>query len=121
MKCHRCGIDSPAENNYCGHCGAALREPDIGLKEIVAAGILKPGAPLSCRRRGEEVLANLTAEGEVEWEGQVYATPLSAIEAIRGGATCDGWYCWQTTHPTTGRQYPISHFRGEYRRVKGSA
>ncbi|MBI2303676.1 MAG: hypothetical protein HYU86_02885 [Chloroflexi bacterium] len=120
MLCSGCGQDNPQENRYCGHCGIPLVKGQrvVTLKDILDEGILKEGATVSCKLRGQDVFALLKADGTIDYKGTAYPSPMDAIQVVRD-YPCDGWNCWHTDDPQTGRNYPIAHFRGAWRRLKG--
>ena len=112
MNCEKCSHSNPDENNYCGNCGSKLAEnTGITLKDVVEAGILKPGDELKITLRGSEKTAELLADGKIKYEDQTYDGPLACAAAVRG-QTCDSWSCWRAADHESDRTYPIGHYRG---------
>lgn len=119
MLCQKCAHSNPDENNFCGNCGAPLPATGrIALKDLLAAGLLKAGDELTIRLRGQDVTAALLADGKIRYQNQTYDGPLACATVVRG-QTCDGWYCWNAIDHTTGRSYPIGHYRGALLRQRG--
>lgn len=56
VKCKSCGADCPAENDYCGKCGAKLEKPEPLSEESV------------CDSDDENYIAEDTSEGNSENE-----------------------------------------------------
>lgn len=111
MLCQKCTHSNPDENKFCGNCGAPLPETGrITLKDLLDAGLLNAGDELKIRLRGQDVMATLLANGQIEYQNQTYNGPLACANAVRG-QTCDGWFCWSAKDRATGRSYGISHFR----------
>ncbi|MBI4283559.1 MAG: hypothetical protein HY663_03715 [Chloroflexi bacterium] len=118
MLCQQCTHSNPDENNFCGQCGAALPTTGrVALKDLLTAGLVKANAELTIRLRGKEVTAVLSADGMMRYQDENYDGPLACAAAVRG-ETCDGWYCWNAIDQTTGRSYPLAHYRGALRRQK---
>lgn len=119
MKCSRCGRDNPPEDKYCGECGIGLvSENTVTLKDLIDAGFLQPGAPFYAKRGKKDVVAILREDGTLEYEGKVYPTPLTALEAARG-ITCDGAYCWRLGTYGSGQITPLFIVRHVYQKQKG--
>jgi hypothetical protein len=71
------------------------------ISDLLAAGLLAPGAELIYRRAGKEVRGRVTDQGEIVVNGHRYQTPSAAGKAIHGGAI-NGWFYWLTAnHPQT--------------------
>lgn len=76
------------------------KDHGVSLADLIAAGLLKPQARLFTRYRGRDFEAKLLSNGQVEFEGQRYATPSAAGEAARATITgrkmnTNGWSFWQ--------------------------
>ncbi len=112
MLCQKCTRSNPDENKFCGSCGAPMpADGGVTLKDVVNAGLLKGGDELTISLRGREVTATLLADGKIKYQDETYDGPLACAAAVRG-QTCDSWFCWKALDQATGRNYPISHYRG---------
>lgn len=110
MICEKCTHPNPDENNFCGNCGAPLGVSGrVTLKDVLNAGLLKPGDELTISLRGKGVTATLLADGKIKYQNQIYDGPLACATAIRGQA-CDSWFCWRVTD-ASGTNRSISHYR----------
>jgi len=119
MLCQKCAHSNPDENNFCGSCGAPLPSTGrITLNDLLTAGLLKADGELTIKLRGKDVTATLLANGKIMYQNQTYDGPLACATAVRG-ETCDSWYCWHAIDHTTGRSYPLGHYRGGLRRQRG--
>ncbi|MFC1987372.1 zinc-ribbon domain-containing protein [Chloroflexota bacterium] len=119
MICQKCAKPNPDENNFCGQCGAPLPAPGrITLKEVLDAGLLKADDELTINFRGNDITANLLADGKIMYQNQSYAGPLAGATAVRR-QTCDGWYCWRVVDHTTGKSHTISHYRSALLKQRG--
>jgi hypothetical protein len=72
----------------------------VKLKEIIAAGLLKPPLKLFRKYKGRRMEATLLPDGTVEFQGTVYPTSSTAAEIARGTITgrrmnTNGWSFWQ--------------------------
>ena len=68
------------------------RKGRTGLRELMAAGLLKPGRKvLSVRGRTGQVSADLTAEGLIVYNGTEFQSPTGFATAVLQRTTCDGW------------------------------
>ncbi len=63
----------------------------IGLIDLIGAGLIQPGATLTVTRKPHQHrTATLLADGQIDVDGKVYATPSGAATAISGHQT-NGW------------------------------
>ena len=68
------------------------RKRHMGLREFVAAGFLKPGRKvLSVRGQTGHVLADLTAEGLIVYNGTEFRSPTGFASAALQRTICNGW------------------------------
>jgi hypothetical protein len=72
----------------------------VKLREIIAAGLLKPPLKLFRKYKGRRMEATLLPDGTVEFQGTVYPTSSTAAEIARGTITgrrmnTNGWSFWQ--------------------------
>jgi CBS domain-containing protein len=74
-----------------------LRSRRVKLQDIVADGLLEPGATLRLHLRGEEAAtATVTERGWIRLaDGREFAAPSPAASAAVGGASFDGWHLWR--------------------------
>ncbi len=115
MQCQSCGRLMQDENNYCGNCGKPLQGSRIQMKDVVNAGLLKPGDKIHCSLKKGNVEATVQADGTLELNGKIYQNPPEAIAAARGVA-CDSWHCWKYYDATEQREKPIHSLKGRLRR-----
>lgn len=114
------GHPSPDENNFCGICGAPLPlTGGVTLKDLLDAGLLKAGNELTIGLHGKDVTATLLSNGKIMYQHQIYEGPLACVTVIRGHP-CDGWSCWRAKDHTTGRSFPIGHYRGALLEQRGA-
>lgn len=81
---------------------ARARRADSGcsLSDLIATGSLTPPVPLHCEYRGRSFEASVLDSGEIEFQGQRYATPSAAASAARETVTgrpmaTNGWSFWR--------------------------
>jgi hypothetical protein len=96
----------------------------VTLKDLIAAGLLKP--PVKLFRKTLSVLleATVTANGAVEFEGKSYATCSTAAEYARSKATgrimhTNGWSFWQLID-SKGKKRTLLDIRREFIESRGS-
>jgi hypothetical protein len=90
----------------------------VSLKDIIAAGILKPPLKLFVRYKGHALEAELLADGTVRFRGKVYETCSNAAGVARGTVTgrpmsTNGWGFWRYRLPD-GKAVQLDSARQEY-------
>jgi len=65
----------------------------VTVKDLLDAGLLIPGEKLQLQNR-QDVIARVTKEGMVAWQGTEYTSPSTAATAARGMST-NGWTAWR--------------------------
>ena len=71
---------------------SAPRRHNVGLSDLISAGLLQAGMPLfRGRKKNPEPVATLLADGRIEVDGVQYATPSEAAAKINGHST-NGWW-----------------------------
>jgi hypothetical protein len=71
----------------------------VDLSDLLNAGWLEGGCPLFPRRRYADLACTLLADGRVDVEGRVYATPTEAAKAITGRRHVSGWRFFRVGEP----------------------
>jgi len=89
-----------------------------GLADLIAAGALKTPLRLFSRYRRQPLEATLLPTGEVEFQGQRYASPSAAGEAARATVMgrkmrTNGWDFWQV-EGDGGKPRTLGEARGAY-------
>lgn len=75
--------------------GRTSRRYNVTLKELLDDGQLFPGEPLTLlRKRPEDVEGTLNADGSIDVQGETYASPSSAAQAVTGAKAEPGWGIW---------------------------
>jgi hypothetical protein len=69
------------------------------IKDLLAAGLISPNAPLLMNRAGMDEQAKVLPNGRIDYKGKAYDTPSGAGIAARGGKNTDGWFSWQVVSP----------------------
>lgn len=73
----------------------------ISLAQVLAAGVLKPGATIETSYRGIHLAATVRANGHIEYAGASYDSPsTAALAALHGAGATDrisenGWTFWR--------------------------
>jgi modification methylase len=76
------------------------RHYGVSLKDLLDAGLLRPGQALVGTRNGVTYSGIVTADGHVELEdGRSEESPSTAGAAALGTQACNGWHFWQTDTP----------------------
>ena len=85
--------------------GSTISEPKKGRKKpcryevtvwgLIQAGLLKPGTVLILTYTGKDYKAKVLADGKLEVNGQILASPSGACEFVLG-RSCNGWTAWKT-------------------------
>jgi len=120
MLCKKCSHANPDVNNFCGNCGTPLQATgSITLKDVLDAGLLKPGDELTITFKGKDVTATLLADGKIMYDTQTYDEPLACATAVRG-QTCDSWFCWKAIDHATGKSHGLGHYRDALLRQRGA-
>jgi hypothetical protein len=65
----------------------------VTLKDLIDAGLLRPGQELQFGRR-VDVRAQVTPQGTVLFKGVYYASPSSAGASVNG-TSVNGWVAWR--------------------------
>lgn len=68
---------------------------DLTTSDLIALGVIEPGAPLFGMVSGERVDATLLEDGAIEFDGEVY-TSLSGAGKAALGRIVNGWWFWST-------------------------
>ena len=87
------------------------------LRDLLDAGLLRPGTQLVLVARGrrEAARATLAPSGEIEWEGRSYRSPSDlAFAPLLGVTKFNGWEYWHAELPH-GRE-PLAAVRARMRR-----
>lgn len=71
----------------------------LTLKQIVAAGLLRPGTPVISINGAWPASAVITADGCIEVNGTAYDAPSAAAAAVKHGHV-NGWEFWAINDPT---------------------
>ncbi|RJS47421.1 GmrSD restriction endonuclease domain-containing protein [Nocardioides cavernaquae] len=99
-----------------GHVGSISDAPQkeaawVELKHLVAAGLLPAGTVLRPRPgQWDAVEGIVTADGQIEVDGKLYASPSSAGYHVKGGKAANGWTFWRL--PNGGQ---LKDVRAQYR------
>lgn len=75
-------------------------EPGASVMDLITQGVLVPPVRLHCTYRKHRLEATVLRTGEIEFNGQRYATPSAAASAARATITgrpmaTNGWAFWQ--------------------------
>jgi hypothetical protein len=65
-----------------------------GVSRLVEAGLLPADAALECSLYGVTHVGRLR-DGQIELDGNLYATPSAAASALRAGKATNGWTTWR--------------------------
>lgn len=93
------------------------RHYGIKLRQIIEAGLLEPGTPLTSTNGAWPANARVTQDGNVEVNGEEYSTPSAAAQAVKGGGTANGWDFWAVTNKE-GRRSTLALLRKKYGQKK---
>ncbi len=69
------------------------------VRDLIQAGLLKPGTLLTWTYIGTSHNAKVLAKGELELYGRIFDTPSGACEFVTG-TEIDGWKAWKTPERT---------------------
>ena len=84
------------------------------LKDLINAGLLKPGEELTCEpRQGEVYIAQLMSDGTILYNGSAYATPSAWADHVAGNAR-NGW------EDVSAQGRPVKEFRSQLQSTQGS-
>lgn len=96
-------------------------ERALTLRDLINAGMLSPGQPLTAEWRHQLRQAELLPDGSVRVKGKTYASPSAAGEAVKidiaGGdlkdttRATDGWEFWKAPDPTNGHPVRLKELR----------
>lgn len=87
---------------------ATVRGP--GLRHLVEVDLLDAGSTL-ISAASPDVVATVTADGQIELDDEIYETPSAAARAVSDAAT-NGWTFWLAD--TADGERPLEEFRSEY-------
>jgi hypothetical protein len=97
-------LDSSYEPNYSEPAnpsakfeGSTNTHLGVSLKDLIAEGALTPGVILMPRSEGYDSAAEVTVEGQILLNEQLFETPTAAAAAI--GARVNGWWFWIADTP----------------------
>jgi hypothetical protein len=65
----------------------------VKIMDLLEAELLRAGTTLVGEADGEDVLATVRADGQIEFEGETYSTPSGAASAATGNPM-NGWRFW---------------------------
>ncbi|WP_435737375.1 DUF262 domain-containing protein [Cellulosimicrobium sp. PMB13] len=77
--------------------------------DLIQAGLLAPGAKIYARAGA--VVANISEEGRIHLDGNVYPSPSAAGSAVTGHAI-NGWSYWRIER--NGRRVPLAELRTQF-------
>jgi len=86
------------------------RKRRITVADLLAAELAKAGDRWRVRVKGQEVFAEVAADGSLAVEGDTYASPSGAGRRATGGSSVDGWLLWKY-QDSGGSWRPIDHLR----------
>lgn len=69
------------------------------VRDLIRAGLLKPGTVLTWTYIGTSHNAKVLAKGELEFYGRIFDTPSGACEFVTG-TEINGWKAWKTPERT---------------------
>lgn len=96
----------------------AKKHYGIKLHELLQAGVLKPGARLTSTNGAWPASATVTANGEIEYGGECFASPSTAASAVKN-ASANGWEFWAVD--TESGRVSLAVLRERCRDISGSA
>jgi hypothetical protein len=74
--------------------GRSRKNVISGVAQLVEAGFLPADAVLECKLYGVTHAARVR-DGQIELNGELYATPSAAASALRAGKATNGWTTWR--------------------------
>lgn len=85
----------PVPEGHIGQVEDAKPEEEawVELKHLVAAGLIKPGTPLTTRGKWAGTTATVTDDGMITIGDKTFESPSAAGRYVRGGMT-NGWMFW---------------------------
>jgi hypothetical protein len=95
----------------------------VSLKQLIAAGLLKPPLNLNMHYKGREFKAELLPDGTIRFQGKIFKTCSAAAgfakSAVAGRRmTANGWYWWHH-QDQDGNPVPLDAARQKYLKRKG--
>lgn len=92
--------------------------PSVSLPELIQAGLLSPPVRLFCRYKGRDLEAKVLGDGQVEFNGEKYASCSTAAELARGTVTgrrmnTNGWVFWKLIG-TSGKAVRLDSLRKQF-------
>ena len=95
---------------------AITRAKRITISDLLAAGLVHAGDNWRLSYKGEVFWGRITANGEIESNGEFYTTPWKAGMAITNLITCAGWRYWHYKDEQ-GEWRRINTLREQYRHI----
>jgi hypothetical protein len=96
-----------AESNRARH-----GRSDVSLRDLVSAGLLRPGSELHLRT-GET--ARVTKDGQLQLGEQMYRSPSSAANSVRS-TNVNGWLVWKVR--VKGKEQSLHELRASWRQQR---
>lgn len=90
------GIDVAADVEPDGDGVGKARQLIQGtVADLLAAGLVSAGAPLTFARAGKKATGTITADGQIVVDGKAYTSPSTAAAAGLGLKATNGWVSWR--------------------------
>lgn len=96
------------------------RRINLGLTDLLDAGLIEPGAELTYKLRGhaEERRARINPDGTIRYAGENYASPSAAglaarLELIPEATGSNGWEEWKLPQGEESKLRPLGRLRDQ--------
>jgi hypothetical protein len=90
------GIDVGDELAPLGGARGKVRQIIQGtVADLLAAGLVSAGTPLTFARAGKKATGKITADGQIVVDGKAYTSPSTAAAAGLGLKATNGWVSWR--------------------------
>lgn len=117
---------STSHSGTTGSISVSAAERAITVRNLIDAGVLKPGQPLIAEWRQQRRQADLLPDGTLRVAGQTYASPSAAGQAVKidiagpglkdTTRATDGWDFWKALDPATGQPVSLKELRRRHAR-----
>jgi hypothetical protein len=112
---------SASRSGMTGRTTVSAAERSITLRDLIDAGVLASRQPLIAEWRHQRRQADLLPDGALRVNGQTYASPSAAGEAVKidiagpnlkdTTRATDGWDFWKALDPATGQPVRLKELR----------
>jgi hypothetical protein len=115
----RLGIAVPEQSASGAAEASAARRYGVSFRQLVDAGLISPGAGLTGTRAGQQMTANVTAEGRIRLDtGGEFDAPSAAAIAALHVRSWNGWDFWRVNTPNG--PVRLSRIRQDYLQIGGT-